>query len=88
MKNNKIIVQGVTVNFFNDNSEDYICISDIAKYKDGKTIIKDIIRNWLRNRNTLEFLGTWEYLYNKDFKGVEFDALKKRGRSSYIYFKC
>ena len=77
MKNNKVIVQGVTVNFFNENNEDYICISDIARFKGEEIRIADIIKNWLRNRNTLEFLGTWELLYNKDFKVVEFDHFKK-----------
>ncbi len=59
---------------FNEN--DYISITDIAKYKDSKDA-NDIIRNWLRNRNTIEFLGIWEQLNNPDFKPVEFDRFKK-----------
>jgi KilA-N domain len=58
------------------NEEDYICITDIAKYKD-EADANDIIRNWLRNRNTIEFLGIWEKLYNPDFKPVEFEGFKK-----------
>ncbi len=56
---------------------EYICITDIAKYKNaGRS--DDLIRNWLRNRNTIEFLGIWEQLNNEDFKPVEFDGFKKQ----------
>ena len=58
------------------NEDDYICITDIAKYKESNDA-NDIIRNWLRNRNTIEFLGIWEQLNNPDFKPVEFDGFKK-----------
>lgn len=59
------------------NEEDYISLTDIARYKneDGSD---DIIRNWLRNRNTLEFLGIWERLNNPDFKPVEFDGFRNQ----------
>ena len=59
MKNNIIEVQNVKVNVASINDNDYICISDFAKFKEGKSMSDDIIRNWLRNRLTLEFLGTW-----------------------------
>ena len=55
---------------------DYISLTDIAKFKDSKEA-NEIIRNWLRNRNTIEFLELWEQLNNKDFKPVEFDGFKK-----------
>ena len=58
------------------NRDDYISLTDIAKYKEDSEA-NDIIRNWLRNRNTIEFLGIWEHLYNPDFKPVEFDGFKK-----------
>jgi KilA domain-containing protein len=58
------------------NKDDYISLTDIAKYKDDKEA-NDIIRNWLRNRNTIEFLGLWEQLYNPDFKPDEFDGFRK-----------
>ena len=48
----------------------------MAKAKDGDARAADIIKNWIRNRSTLEFLGTWEQLYNSDFKVVEFDHFK------------
>jgi len=77
MKNNVILVQDIPININNSGEEDYICISDIAKAKSGNSKIDDIIKNWLRNRNTLEFLGTWESIYNPNFKPVEFDGFKK-----------
>jgi hypothetical protein len=58
------------------NDADYICITDIARYKNADAT-DDLIRNWLRNRNTIEFLGIWEHLNNPDFKPVEFDGFKK-----------
>ena len=76
MKNNAIVVKDVTVNIESDKETDYICISDIALAKDGNSISKDVVKNWLRNRQTLEFLGNWETIYNPNFNGVEFDAFK------------
>ena len=55
---------------------EYICITDIARYKNSKHT-DDLIRNWLRGRNTIEFLGIWERLNNPNFKPVEFDGFKK-----------
>lgn len=77
-KNNNIIkVQNISVNIAKLNNSDYICISDFTKYKEGKSKSDDIIRNWLRNRITLEFLGTWESIYNLNFNSVEFDGFRK-----------
>ena len=59
------------------NGIEYICITDIAKYKNADRT-DDLIRNWMRNRNTIEFLGIWEQLNNSDFKPVEFDGFKKQ----------
>ena len=56
-------------------SQDYICLTDIARYK-GKATTDDLIRNWLRNRNTVEFLGLWEQINNPAFNPVEFDGIK------------
>jgi hypothetical protein len=77
LKSNIIVVQDIQVGITTDNENDYICISDIAKAKTDNSRADDVIRNWLRNRSTLEFLGTWELLYNPDFKPVEFDGFKK-----------
>jgi hypothetical protein len=56
---------------------EYICITDIARYKNAERS-DDLIRNWLRNRNTIEFLGIWERLNNPDFKPVEFDGFRNQ----------
>ena len=56
---------------------DYISLTDIARYKDADRT-DDLIRNWLRNRNTIEFLGIWEQLNNPAFKPVEFDGFRKQ----------
>lgn len=56
---------------------EYICITDIARYKNAERT-DDLIRNWLRNRNTIEFLGMWEQLNNPNFKPVEFDGFKQQ----------
>jgi hypothetical protein len=59
------------------NEQDYICLTDIARYK-GPDTTDDLIRNWIRNRNTVEFLGIWEHLNNPDFNPVEFDGFRKQ----------
>jgi hypothetical protein len=72
----KINVMNKEVAVSSINDADYICITDIARYKNADAT-DDLIRNWLRNRNTIEFLGIWEHLNNPDFKPVEFDGFKK-----------
>jgi len=65
------------VAFYTYNENDYICLTDIARYKNSIRT-DDLIRNWLRNRNTIEFLGIWEQLNNLGFKPVAFDGFKKQ----------
>jgi hypothetical protein len=72
----KIHVLDNEISIITLNNEDYICITDIARYKDPDHT-DDLIRNWIRNRNTIEFLGIWEHLNNPDFKPVEFDGFRK-----------
>ncbi len=55
--------------------DDYICVTDIARYKDNERT-DYIIQNWLRNRNTIEFLDIWEQLNNSDFNPIEFDEIR------------
>ena len=69
----KLLVKNQEISLAKD---DYISLTDIAKFKDAKEA-NEIIRNWLRNRNTIEFLGLWEQLNNEDFKPVEFDGFRK-----------
>jgi len=71
----KIDVKGTSVTVISGDVEDYISLTDIARYKDSDHT-DDLIRNWLRNRNTLEFLGIWEQLNNPDFNPVEFDGIR------------
>ena len=78
-KNRIITVQDIPITVTQaDNIEDYICITDIAAAKSDNLRAADVIKNWMRNRNTLEFLGTWESIYNSDFKVVEFDHFKQQ----------
>ncbi len=55
----ELIVKNININFFSQKDEDYISLTDIARYKNPKKP-KDIVKNWMRNRNTIEFLGLWE----------------------------
>jgi hypothetical protein len=71
----KINVKNTDLTVIRYNNEDYICITDLARYKNPEHT-DDVIRNWLRNRNTIELLGIWEYLHNPDFKPVEFDGFR------------
>lgn len=65
------------------NQDDYISLTDIAKYKSDEP--NDVIRNWLRNRDTIEFLGLWEKMTNPDFKPVEFEGFKKEaGKNAFV----
>jgi hypothetical protein len=75
-KNKKITVEGAEITVIQNDSKDYISLTDMANSKDGESRAADVIKNWLRNRYTLEFLGTWEQINNKDFKVVEFDHFK------------
>jgi hypothetical protein len=84
-KNSKINVKGVDITVFRDNKIDYISLTDIAKSKEGDGRAADIIKNWIRNRGTIEFIGTWEQLHNPDFKVVEFDHFKMNaGLTSFV----
>ena len=77
MAKNKIIqVLQQPISISIENGSDFICLTDMANAKEGESRAADIIKNWLRNRYTLEFLGTWEQLNNQHFKVVEFDHFK------------
>lgn len=71
----KITVQNTNITIINVNGEDYVSITDLARHKsDDPTAV---IGNWMRNRNTIEFLGIWESLYNNDFNPLEFEGFRK-----------
>jgi hypothetical protein len=83
-KKSIIEVQGAAITVLSQKDEDYICLTDIARYKDRERT-DYIIQNWLRNRNTIEFLGVWEQLNNPGFNPIEFDGIRKRaGLNSFI----
>lgn len=68
----KITVQGTDINIMSVNDEDFISLTDMLKAKDGGFFISD----WLRNRNTVEFMGIWEKIHNPDFNYGEFAVIK------------
>ena len=77
-------VKGTTIAVVSQKGDDYICVTDVARYKDSERT-DYIIQNWLRNRNTIEFLGIWEQLNNPDFNPIEFDGIRKQaGLNSFI----
>jgi len=76
-----IIVKEVSIRTLKVNGEDFISITDIAKQKNAIEP-KDVVKNWMRLKNTLEYLGLWERLNNPFFKGVEFDPLFKEAGSN------
>jgi len=72
----KLDVQGISIAVKKKNQVDYISLTDIARYKSDSP--NDVIKNWLRSKDTIEFLGLWEKINNPDFKPVEFDGFKSR----------
>ncbi len=72
----KIEIENTIISITRIHEEDYICLTDMAKAKQGDNRAADVIKNWIRTRTTIEFLGTWEVLYNPNFKVVEFDHFK------------
>jgi hypothetical protein len=71
----KIEVLSREVRLVGVNDQDYVCLTDIARYKDSERT-DYLISNWLRNRNTVEFLGIWEQIYNPGFNPIEFDGIR------------
>ena len=83
-KNKTISVQGFDIVWYETNYNDYISLTDIARYKDAEHT-DAIIQNWLRNRNTIELLGFWESIYNPNFKPLEFEGFRKQaGLNSFV----
>lgn len=91
MKNNPspaskttLAVKGTSVAVLSHNGSDYLCITDIARYKDADRT-DHVLQNWLRNRNTVEFLGVWEQINNPDFKPLEFEGFRgQAGLNSFV----
>lgn len=78
-----ILVKELNINVFQEKEIEYVSLTDIAAFKNAKEP-KDVVKNWLRNRGTIEFIGLWEKINNPDFKGVEFDSfLFEAGSNSF-----
>lgn len=74
----KITAQGTEIMVLSHGTDDdYISLTDIARYKNSEDP-NGVVANWLRNRNTVEFLGVWEQLYNPNFKPLEFEGFRKQ----------
>jgi hypothetical protein len=81
-KNKSIMVQHVEIHLFSNNEEDYISLTDMTQGFDGA---EQLIKNWLQNKNTIDFLGVWERLNNPDFNLVEFHQIKiDAGLNSFV----
>lgn len=72
-KNRKISINNVEITVCEQNQNDYISLTDMIRAKEGAFFIE----HWLRNRNTVEFLGIWESLNNPNFNYVEFDVIRR-----------
>ena len=84
MKNQIITVQGSGIAVITKHEDDYLSITDIARHKNPEEP-KDIVKNWMRSKTTIEFLGLWERLHNPNFKGVEFDSfMYQAGTNAFV----
>ena len=82
-KTKLIVVKGQAISLFSNKTENYISLTDMARYRDSERT-NYIIQNWMRTRNAIEFCGLWELLYNPNFKSIEFDAFKNEsGANSF-----
>ena len=82
-KNIAIEVQGTPIAIVSQKNEDYISLTDIARYRNKQEPFA-IINNWMRGRSTIEFLGLWEKLSNPDFKPIEFERFNPQIRADYF----
>ena len=78
-KSKIIIVKGISIATLKINDEIFISLTNIARNKNTEEL-KDVVKNWMRSKTTIEFLGIWEQLNNPDLKGVEFDSFKMQAR--------
>ena len=82
-KKSLIEVQGIVITVLSKSNEDYISLTDIARYRNAREPFS-IINNWMRSRGTIEFLGLWEILSNPGFKPFEFERFKNEAGSNYF----
>lgn len=80
----ELIVKDINIKLFSQKEEDFISLTDIARYKNSEAPA-DVIKNWLRTKNTIEFLGFWEKINNPGFKLVEFDQFwRNAGANAFV----
>jgi len=85
----KIIVQNTEITVLSHDDKDYISLTDMANGKQSESHAADIIKNWIRTRYTIEFLGTWEMIHNPNFKVVEFDHFRMQaGLPNFTQHQC
>ena len=83
----KIIVENTNITIINVDGNDFISLTDLARYKSDDP--NAVIANWMRNRNTIEYLGIWEQLYNQNFKPTEFEGFKMQaGLNAFTLSPC
>ncbi len=83
MPNEVITVDGISIKLFTeDYRNDYISLTDIARYKSDDP--NSVIQNWMRSRDTIDFLGTWEILHNPDFKPLDFEGFRNSAQKGNI----
>ena len=80
-KKKKIEVKGTEISIFSEKTDDFISLTDIARYRDSERS-DYILQNWMRNRSTIEFMGLWEQFHNPDFNSIEFDGIKNMSGSN------
>ena len=81
----KITVQNTEITVLSHDDKDYISLTDMANGKQSESRAADVIKNWIRTRYTIEFLGTWEMIHNPNFKVVEFDHFRMQaGLPSFV----
>jgi len=81
MSKTKLKVNDLAIVLYKQNEEEYISLTDMAKFRDSDRT-NYIIQNWMRTKNTIEFLGLWEQLKNPNFKSIEFDAFRNESGSN------
>ncbi len=82
-KTTKIKVEEKVISIVKKHEQDYICLTDMVRGEEGN----DHIRNWMRNRNTVEFLGLWETLHNPDFNPLEFERFRNDNYGEFALLK-
>ena len=83
MAKKTIIVDSTQISFYNENENDFISLTDIAKRFNERT--DQIISNWIRTRATVEFLGTWEIIHNSNFNPLNFEGIKNQtGAATFV----